>query len=332
MKIMENSNCHNSTSIFFLCFHYLKRDDEYKRIYGYPFEVFKKYIDFLKKEYAIISFEDLKLFFNNKKRLPERCAILTFDDGLSEQARIIAPFLAKNNIKALFCPPACTFNNEMAGTQIIHFVTAKYGIKNFYKFLQNYFSVTGLIWDEYFDNKALENEKDILRLYSKLKEILLFKLPYQSVSILLQAIYHNILFKDDPDIMYKVYFNINELKEIAELGHEIGCHTYSHFLFTQRNLGDNDWQAEIGKSKEILESIINKKVDIFAYPFGGRKENFNFSLWTKKLKEAGFKFALNANKHIVSGSQFNPFWIERYSVQSTDSCKDIIIKAYTYKL
>ena len=57
-----------------------------------------------------------------------------------------------------------------------------------------------------------------------------------------------------------------EIREIYELGHEIGSHTVTHIDMTYT---DRDTMyRELTKSKETLEDIINDTVYSFAYPFG----------------------------------------------------------------
>lgn len=321
---------HNQTEILFLCFHYLKRDDDYKRILGHSFDVFEKYIDFLETHYPIISFQDLDSFLLGNKELPPRCSLLFFDDGLAEHARIIAPYLANRNISAIFSPPTCIFNQEMTDVQIIHFVTAKYGISRFYQFLKQYFLVTNLKWEDYF---SVDLERlDLLLFYGKLKRILLHELPFKTSKKLLQKIYKEVLLKDDPDIFDKVYFNQQELKQLPEMGHFLGCHTSSHFSFSHRELDKHDWYKEVNESKKILESIIKRPVEIFVYPYGGLKDQFDFVQWTNKLKDAGFRYSFNTYRQYSGNHHFEPYWVERYAVQSQDSIEDIVNKTYKYHL
>ena len=325
-----NSNKYNQAEILFLCFHYLERDDDYGKIIGHSFELFKKYIDFLQTNYPVVSLRDLDGFLAGKKELPPRCALLSFDDGLAEHARVIAPYLADKGISTLFSPPTCIFNQEMTAVQVIHFVTAKYGINKFYHFLKQYFFVTNLKWEQYFVNDL--EKLELLSFYGQLKRILLHELPFKASKKLLQTIYTEVLLKDDPDIFNKVYFNQQELKLMAEMGHFIGCHTSSHFSFSHGDLSGQDWDDEINQSKKILESIVNKPIDTFVYPYGGTKDQFDFTQWTDRLKKVGFKYAFNTYRQYNGDHNFEPYWIERRAVQSQDSIEDMVNKTYKYNL
>ena len=77
--------------------------------------------------------------------------------------------------------------------------------------------------------------------------------------------------------------NIDILKKIKELGHEIGCHGYSHKILT--SLSDDDFLNETKKAKEIIETKLNTQVYGYRAP--------SFSLNESKLnilEKLGFKY------------------------------------------
>ncbi len=67
----------------------------------------------------------------------------------------------------------------------------------------------------------------------------------------------------------RVTMSTNELKEIASQGHEIGCHSHSHFVLSA--LDPDRWDAEILGCKTQLEDIIKQTVTSFSYPYGMRR-------------------------------------------------------------
>ena len=310
------------TEVIFLCFHYLKREDEYHRIYGYDFERFKQYIEFLQENYPIISFGDFKKSLEGKNNLPPKCSVISFDDGLAEHTNVIAPYLSERNISALFCFPTCILRGEITGIQIVHFMTARYGIRNFFEFLKKYFYVSGLEWYDYFDDN--EDNLKLFPLYYKIKNVIMKKISGDKAYKVLLTIYQEILLKDDPEIFNKIYLNEKELLNLIESGHELGGHTDTHQSFIDLDIDNKEiWEKEIIKPKQILSKYLGKDVDIFAYPFGGNSNHFNFDKWTNKLKDSGFNFALNAYRDEAKKEKFNPFWIERYSVPSKSEVKGI---------
>ncbi len=104
----------------------------------------------------------------------------------------------------------------------------------------------------------------------------------------------------------------NEAIELSKEGCEIAAHGYNH-LFVNKKLFDNDIKAfnrEIYLSKEILEKKLNRKVDVYVYPFGVRSE-----ITIEHLKKAGYNYAftiVNGDVLIPSGRNKNNFELPRY--------------------
>jgi peptidoglycan/xylan/chitin deacetylase (PgdA/CDA1 family) len=65
------------------------------------------------------------------------------------------------------------------------------------------------------------------------------------------------------------FMSWNEIIELAKNGHVIGNHTLSHFDLTKLTLKELEY--EIQKSKDIIESRINRMCNDFAIPFGNAK-------------------------------------------------------------
>jgi len=314
--------------ILFFCFHYLKRKDDYKRIWGHSFSDFKSYISFLESRgYVAIGFSQFDIFFRGQGDIPDKSFVLSFDDGLYEHANVFAPYLSKKKISGVFSIPTCILDGEMTCIQIIHFLTAKYGIRKFYKFIKEYFHVTGLDWNDYFYD--IDQSVDLLDFYKYLKNKIINELPPKESNILLHEIAKNILIKADKNIFSKVYMSKEDIVYLSNSGHEIAGHTHYHKSFKNFLVDKDEWSSEVLKSKKNIDELINKKTMVFSYPFGGKKEDFSF--WADNLKKIGYEYALNAYKDNKSESGIlDPFWIQRYSVQSLDSPDDMFKKACEY--
>lgn len=80
------------------------------------------------------------------------------------------------------------------------------------------------------------------------------------------------------------YMTKEQIKQLSDEGHTIGCHTWDHHMVTKYT-GD-DWKNQLDKPRKKLEDITGKHIEYFAYPFG---------LWNKpaipELKQRGYKLA-----------------------------------------
>lgn len=84
------------------------------------------------------------------------------------------------------------------------------------------------------------------------------------------------------------YLTTNQLIEMQQNGIDIESHTVSHV-----KLGELPYEKQLSEfknSKEILEKLLNKKVNYIAYPFGSYNENT-----LKAIKEAGYDMAFTTN-------------------------------------
>ena len=78
--------------------------------------------------------------------------------------------------------------------------------------------------------------------------------------------------------------NENDLKELSRLGMEVGAHSHHHIRL--KGISEAELRFEVTECKKILESIIEKQVHSFAYPFGSVPKNHR-----SILSAAGYIFA-----------------------------------------
>jgi len=109
--------------------------------------------------------------------------------------------------------------------------------------------------------------------------------------------------------LQKRIMNWDMLKEIKDLGHIVGSHTYSHANL--KYLTQSKLQYEIVDSKVVIESKLNTDCDFFAFPFGNDNyfDEKAISLVTKNYK-FGFtsglygKYYYKNNKKLLSRRHF----------------------------
>jgi peptidoglycan/xylan/chitin deacetylase (PgdA/CDA1 family) len=64
----------------------------------------------------------------------------------------------------------------------------------------------------------------------------------------------------------RLHLSAVEIKQLADAGVEFGSHSHTHCDLSL--LGDDDIEAELLRSKQILEALIGREVRYVAYPFG----------------------------------------------------------------
>jgi peptidoglycan/xylan/chitin deacetylase (PgdA/CDA1 family) len=105
--------------------------------------------------------------------------------------------------------------------------------------------------------------------------------------------------------------DVQQIKEMANSGMEIGAHTRNHLRLPE--LKEKEIEEEIWGSKNDLEELLCKKIESFAYPYGLYDETC-----VNVVKKAGFKIACTTRNGWF-GSEPDLFKIRRVAVFPEDS-------------
>lgn len=318
----------NKSKIIFLCYHYLTRQDEFNRIWGHDFDLFKKHVDFLKNNYPPISMEDLDGYLEGRIGcLPERCSVISFDDSLKEQSKIIAPYLSDNNIKGLFNISTCILDNEPINPQIIHFSTAYFGIRKFVSIIKNDLAVVGLDWNNY--SVFVDKYNDVYKLLSDIKKFIKYELHNDQERQILMDVWNNYLIKDFPNLHETIYMSKKDIKKLRLDGHSVGLHSHTHPLINDRVMNDDFFQKEIAEPKKRLEELLGEKIKCFAYPFAKKDDVLYDELNIERIKKLGIKyiFTIFGKDGLLNGN-----FIGRYSSQGLDTVNDLKRNIWEYEI
>lgn len=102
------------------------------------------------------------------------------------------------------------------------------------------------------------------------------------------------------------FLSAEQLKEMDANGFHIEAHTYSHKRLT--NLDDMTLQADLAKSRTVLESLLQRPIRYLAYPQG-----FNNELVQQRTKNAGYLMAFTVAPGTVKPGD-NLFALNRLSI------------------
>ena len=221
--------------------------------------LFDEHMKILKNEYAPITFEEWNEAIKNDDDVSDR-VLVTFDDGYKDVINYGAEILDKHNLDGIWFINGGMVNNDKV------------------------FWLSQLMYlydNNYLDNFLNEFNLDFPGL---LKPINLNNLPVKDVDMWAKDNYSKTL--DESLNKYilglgwnemieanrnSIYANSKELKTLSE-SFVIGNHTLLHPNF--RNLSIEDKIKESEESRNILENIIDKKINTFAFPFG--QEHFHW--------------------------------------------------------
>ena len=275
----------------FIMYHYVRdvKNSLFPKLKALDYNDFKFQINFLKKNYNIISIEE---FYNNDFNKESKNCVLTFDDGYRDHYDFVFETLVKNNIKGAFYPPVdVVLSNKLLDVNKIHIILASAEEKKIFERLKFHYNLrntskNGL--DFYIEkiNKLCRYDNEITVLIKRLLQTSLdYELRQQLCDDLLKDFCEHPL----KDLNNLFYLSIDQIVEMKDNGMHFGSHGKSHFWFESLNA---DFQErEIAESKFFLDNIYKAEPYLLTmcFPYGSynkitidllKKYNYKIGLTT----------------------------------------------------
>jgi len=303
-----------------LCYHYLrlnKQSDPFPRILGTNIDEFQNHLSMLQKNYHMISLKDALSISTgedgfNKKNIG---ILITFDDGLSDHYTA-AKILSELNISAIFFIPTCILEEKLpANPTIIHYTIAVFGIEKFLKEFRESL-VNNKLDSKLFDLQYSKSKDNLGETISRIKSTFKYKLGYYDSRKILLDIYKNLFSSEYKNMLSTIHLTESQIREMLEMGHHVGTHTYSHISVAATELNSDDFIKEIISPKNYLEQKFNTKVNSFSYPFGGKNDCLSSSELIKKTSEYNLAFTV---EEILNTRNTSPYQLGRYQINSSDT-------------
>ena len=269
-------------------YHYVRdlKKSRYPEIKGLSFELFKEQIDFLKKNYTILSAYDLFDSLRTGSNLPSNAALLTFDDGYLDHFQYVFPVLDKKKLSACFFPPVkCIMDRKLLSVNKIHFILASVSDK---KRLVDYICQSidsaepklGLPKSEFLLNKLAKPSRFDTADVIFIKRTLQRDLPEEFRDTLVDNLFHKFVTIDEIAFAQEVYMTMEQVECLQRNGMYVGSHGYDHYWLN--TLSPFKLEHEIDRSLEFLKEIGSSTREwIMCYPYGAYNEDVISLLKTK---------------------------------------------------
>lgn len=250
-------------------------------------------------------FATLSQLLDPDSELPSLVAVITFDDGLADVPNYALPILEQMGIPAtIFVCSAPYMDQRVLLVHKIHLLQAKLGQEKFQA------SVNALLpsLEEIELDDPVQLGIGNLYLYDDditrdFKTLLNYRLPYPLVERVLDELFEE-TFGDQRAWAARLYASLDDLRDCARRGHEIGTHSHSHHLLSR--LPPAEQQRELESDRAFLARELGQLPQVHAYPYG------NQGTWnsdTKRLlKEWGFAGAVTLGRRIVKPKDINSRW------------------------
>ena len=113
------------TDLTIVMYHYIGPiiGSQFPSIKGLEIDGFKRQLDFLEKNYSIVSTEQVIDKIIKNKKLPPKACWLTFDDGYKDHYKYVLPELINRNLSGAFFPPRMAIkDNRVLDVNLIHYI------------------------------------------------------------------------------------------------------------------------------------------------------------------------------------------------------------------
>lgn len=294
-------------------YHYVRdlANSRYPAIKGLDAALFGEQVAYLDKHYRVISMEELISSIEHETALPEKSALLTFDDGYTDHYNYVMPVLRKYNMQGSFFPPAkAILEGRLLDVNKIHFILAATSdedllIKELFTQLDLYRLEYRLESNEaYYEKHAVARRRDNAKVMF-IKQMLQVVLPEKLRKIICDHLFNKYVSADEAAFCRELYMSPEQIRELQTEGMHIGSHSYDHYWLG--SLSKQKQEEEISRSMDFLKTV---GVDLtnwtMCYPYG----NYNQDT-IDILSRNQCKLALTTHTAIASLKQYTRFELPR---------------------
>ncbi len=267
-------------------------------------EAFKEHVGYFAKYFHVITMTHLIEHLQNQQPFHKNTLVLTFDDGYADNLDA-AKVLSDYGLTGLFYITAgCIESDESFWVAEVRHLIEKTGKNEMTLPFPNEACCLAV-------SNAAEREQAIRKVTKLLKSVTMEKREHIRKSLSLEL-------NDAPPFPEGLMLNWSQLREMVQMGMEIGGHTLTHPNLPSATI--DEAHAEIFGCKSLLETQLQTEIVHFAYPNGGALAHFDEKSKVL-LREAGFKSA-TTSKAGKPGYESDLFELRR--MRSTEALAEML--------
>jgi peptidoglycan/xylan/chitin deacetylase (PgdA/CDA1 family) len=261
---------------------------------------FDKQMKYLKENFNVISSQVLIERLKNKKNLPPRSIVITFDDGWRDNYLFAFPVLEKYNLPAIvFLSTDYIGTCKMLWFQVVNFILDAQVLTSQ--------KMTDIL--DRFPQISPEEKRSIVQSLA-LVDVFVEKLkrikPDLQEKILEEMISESHIQMNERD-RQRWILDWEEIKKMGKNQISFGSHGRSHRILTYLDL--TEIKKELIDSKKIIEENTGRDANFFAYPNG------DYTPQIKELvKEVGYLAACTVKKDEKKQDEIDLFALPRIGV------------------
>jgi len=272
---------------------------------------FSQYLRFFKKNFHVVSLDEVIQLTKNNTPITEKLALITFDDGYSDNYHLAYPLLKEQHLSAAFFITTSLIGSNSVPwwDEIAWHVKQCEGKK-----------IQLSLWD-----KAIEIDKpvsnfDIRGVLQKIKA------SPKNVALQLEELRKISGAVIPENERHELFMTWPQLQEMIKNDMNISAHSHTHQIFSV--LSKQELDFELSESKALIENKLSTHVTSLSYPVGGSK-TYNTTMY-KAIEANGYDIAFSfqpfVNKHLLE----NRFALGRFSIDQAfneRNLKEMILSA-----
>lgn len=262
------------SKLFIIMYHYIRdlKHSRYPNIKGLDVNLFRQQINFLKKNFKIVSMEQVIDAFEKGGELPENAVLLTFDDGYLDHYTYVFPILEEERVQGSFFIPGKTFStHELLDVNKVHYILASANVErllqdvfermNFYRGSEFDFPSNEELFAEFAEANRFDTRETIF-----VKRILQTALPEKLRNRISSDLFEKYVGVSEEKLAYELYMTEEQIRTLKRNGMFIGIHGYDHYWLG--NLGVEQMRADVSKALEVMDEFIDSAHWVMNYPYG----------------------------------------------------------------
>jgi peptidoglycan/xylan/chitin deacetylase (PgdA/CDA1 family) len=262
---------------------------------------FRKHLSYLSRHYQIISLERLA-YFLKQKRIPSYAAVITFDDGCSDNYYCAYPHLKQNRIPAtVFLSLGSVDNKNPIWVYKLYYLINEFGVE---KIASGIESLTGMIPGSMLQGSS--NGKG----GRKIEALLAYSMKKECRDELLSDLYRALgISQEKVFAENQIFLTWSQIEQMHRDGIEFGNHGESHTPFSV--MPPDEQEKEIVESQEMLKKKLGAEAIAFAYPFGKSRD---YSTATKEMVRRSGHSCIVTTQQTLNRCETSPYELGRIHI------------------
>ena len=271
----------DNTKLYISMYHYVRdlKNSRYPRIKGMDVCEFREQLDFYKKNFNVVTMEQVLSCINGDEDLPENALLLTFDDGYTDHYLTVFPILMEYGFQGSFFIPGRTFTEHaLLDVNKIHFILACTEddrilvdeIKTELESLRGDYNEELPPFDDLYEKYAVASRFDTAETIF-VKRSLQTGLPERIRGIISGKLFKRHVGMPEDVFARELYMNTSQMSVMRKNGMFFGLHGYDHYWLG--NLDRADAERDIDRALGVMAPFIDRDSWVMNYPYGSCNED-----------------------------------------------------------